>query len=110
MPFILSAEESSLKIVQGSNLAGRLRARDGSYKESHIDLNEVLGNDDGSFDWGGVDFYHTAKDIKLTTEGEGDDKVSVLTANLKRKDGSERPAKVNLDGRIENVDGQFKYI
>lgn len=57
----------------------------------------------GSFEWGGSDFGASAKNVELQ-DGK------VLSAHLKRKDGSwtETPVVVNLTEHITNNDGTLR--
>ncbi|EUC53629.1 peptidase S8 family protein [Rhizoctonia solani AG-3 Rhs1AP] len=67
---------------------------------SHIDLNECLGNLDGSFNWRERNFSLTCEDLYL----DG----SILSGRLQRWDGSWRDAYIDLDEGIANVDGSLK--
>ncbi|KAJ5272412.1 hypothetical protein N7478_007537 [Penicillium angulare] len=78
---------------------------DGS--ESTLDLNQVIGNNDGNFQWGGENFADSASDIEL--HREGDDDVPVLRANLGTIDGDENAADINLGERIANEDGELVF-
>ncbi|CAE6455600.1 unnamed protein product [Rhizoctonia solani] len=67
---------------------------------SHIDLDECLGNIDGSFDWLGTNFSLTSQDLHL----DG----SILSGQLQRRNGSWQYAYIDLDQGIANVDGSLK--
>ncbi|KAL0640432.1 hypothetical protein Q9L58_000401 [Maublancomyces gigas] len=75
--------------------------RDGrTWSPTTIELNTVLGNDDGAFSWDSNGFGAEAKEIRLIDR-------HILSARLKRNDGSwtEKPVTVDLAERIENLDG-----
>lgn len=90
-----------------------------TWSPTTIELNTVLGNDDGNpissslppikfltvpllgaFRWDSAGFGAEAKDIRLIDR-------HILSARLKRNDGSwtEKPVTVDLAERIENLDG-----
>ncbi|KZZ88473.1 Cyanovirin-N [Moelleriella libera RCEF 2490] len=76
---------------------------DGDSVQSQIDLNGFIGNSDGWFEWGGVDFTETAENIQL----EG----SRLTAELYTVEGGTRERQgIELNDRIGNDNGQLSYI
>ncbi len=74
----------------------------GSLNNSAFDLNQVLGNNNGFFNWGGKDFSLSARNVSILG--------STLSAELRRIDGSWGWASVNLDERITNSDGNLKYV
>lgn len=90
-----------------------------TWSPTTVELNKVLGNDDGNlsslahcikstltqlslgkFVWNSEGFGADAKDVRLIDH-------RVLSARLKRKDGSwtEKPVTINLAERIENLNG-----
>ncbi|KAG0133641.1 hypothetical protein HOY82DRAFT_257638 [Tuber indicum] len=101
----LSYHRSSVYISLSGNqvLSALCRTCDGEWVRSTIDLNTVLGNCDGRFEWGETRFSRTAKDVKLKDN-------RTLSAYLKRKDGSwsEKPVEVNLTEHITNHDGALR--
>ncbi|CUS11432.1 unnamed protein product [Tuber aestivum] len=101
----MSYHKSSVYISLSGNqvLSALCRTCDGEWIRSTIDLNTVLGNSDGRFEWGGVRFSHTAKDVTLKDN-------RTLSAYLKRRDGSwsEKPVEVNLTEHITNHDGALR--
>lgn len=103
-------------------LSAICRRRDGyTWSSTTIELNSVLGNDNGNyiqllsstdhisngavitlgaFRWDSSGFGAGAKDIRLIDR-------HILSARLKRNDGSwtEKPVTVDLAEKIENLDG-----
>ncbi|KAH2220376.1 hypothetical protein KXV37_001046 [Aspergillus fumigatus] len=105
MSFHLTAED--IRIEDGHGLVARLRNADGDLQDASIDLNTCLGNDNGHFQWDGVDFSHSAQDVHFAIEGGG--QVPVLRAQLANQDGEFQDADVNLSERIENINGEFVF-
>ncbi|KAA8893582.1 Cyanovirin-N [Sphaerosporella brunnea] len=106
MSFHLSSE--NIHLVDNHILVGQLKNEEGNLQESSIDLDQVLGNEDGHFEWGGVDFSTSAQNVRYSIEGGG--AVPVLRAELQTADQNWRPADVNLAERIENINGRFEFI
>ncbi|KAF8597840.1 Cyanovirin-N [Ceratobasidium sp. AG-I] len=107
MSFHQSADISSLKVNDGRLLLGRLRDNNGNFQHSAIDLNWILSNNDGHFQWGGERYTATSRDVTFGMEGGGN--VPILRAQLKNISGAWVSADLNLGERIKNVDGQFKF-
>jgi hypothetical protein len=124
MSFALSAEETRLD--DGHMLRARLQKADGEWVDAELDLNTVIGNDDGmwtdrsapskpyaynrlkgSFRWNGVNFSESADDITFSIEGG--DAVPVLRATLTNMEGNGVDANINLGERIQNIDGAFVF-
>ncbi|KAE8167870.1 Cyanovirin-N [Aspergillus tamarii] len=100
--------ESAIDVrVEGPVLFARLRTIDGEEVDASIDLNQHLGNSNGSFEWGGANFFETAENVHFNFEG--DDNVPILRAELQNEAGELQPADVNLGERIINVNGQFEF-
>ncbi|KAF7543402.1 hypothetical protein G7Z17_g10763 [Cylindrodendrum hubeiense] len=73
-----------------------------TWHPTQMDLDRVLGNIDGSFQWGKKAFSKSARNIAL----EGD---SVLKASLENEVGTYGPnQQVNLDEHIANINGELK--
>ncbi|KAG9008486.1 hypothetical protein FRB94_013210 [Tulasnella sp. JGI-2019a] len=87
----------------GSILQADCLSRRGNYWSSRLDLNEVLGNDDGSFTLHFGGWSMSAQNIRL----DG----AVLTADLRSiKDDWNLDQKLNLDFHIKNDDGVLKAV
>jgi hypothetical protein len=69
-----------------------------------LDLDTILGNDDGFFKLGEKSFSLTAKKIGLDSANS-----SILKAKLKRKDGTWNEDRIDLDQFLDVQDGQLRY-
>ncbi|KAI5804601.1 Cyanovirin-N [Geopyxis carbonaria] len=105
MSFHLSAE--NLVLIDGHILQAALRTEDGEMRESQIDLNEFIGNDNGYFQWDGANFGASAQNVSFNIEGGGE--VPVLRAELQDEEGNWTGADINLSERISNINGQFVF-
>ncbi|KAL7271238.1 hypothetical protein RUND412_006006 [Rhizina undulata] len=90
-----------------THLRADAEAEDGSKRQADVDLDRVLGNNDGHFQWNGENFTESAKDVKFSIEGGG--AVPVLRAQLRTANGEWREADVNLAERIDNVNGDLVF-
>ncbi|KAJ0416325.1 Cyanovirin-N [Aspergillus carlsbadensis] len=106
MSFHVSAQ--NISVEDGHRLVAELQNEDGDYVHAELNLDDVLGNDDGSFQWGGGGFSHSAEDTSFDLEG--DDDVPILRASLRNADGDEVSADVNLSERIGNDNGSFVFV
>ncbi|GJC88971.1 cyanovirin-N [Colletotrichum liriopes] len=105
MSFHASAE--NIRVDDGHILRADLHNGDGDAVGAELDLNDVLGNDNGSFQWDGSGFANSAEDIHFSLEG--DDNVPILRARLFNVEGEAIDADVNLSERIGNNDGNFTF-
>ncbi|TKW54245.1 Cyanovirin-N -like protein [Colletotrichum tanaceti] len=105
MSFHASAED--VRVDDGHILRARLFNSGGEAVDAELNLNDVLGNSNGSFEWGGGGFADSAEDIHF--ELEGDDNVPILRARLFNVEGEAIDADVNLSERIGNNDGNFTF-
>ncbi|RJE19926.1 CVNH [Aspergillus sclerotialis] len=105
MSFVATAEE--VRLEDDHVLVAQLQNEEGEMVDASIDLNECIGNNDGSFEWGGVNFSESAEDISF--ELEGDDQIPVLRARLNPAEGDPIDADINLAERISNQDGNFVF-
>jgi hypothetical protein len=85
-------------------LVSRCRRVNRRMVDSRINLNDVLGNNDGQFAWGGGNFGASARGVRLVDGGR------VLEAELRRVDGSWLWARVHLDERVGNSDGRLLLV
>jgi len=97
-----SASSHDIKLISGGVIGATCKTVTGALNNSAFDLNQVLGNSDGYFSWGGKDFSASARNVSVSG--------STLRAELRKIDGSWVWASVNLDERITNSDGNLKYI
>ncbi|KAK4464388.1 Cyanovirin-N [Cladorrhinum samala] len=103
--FHASAED--IRVDDGHILRARLKTEDGGEHDSEIDLNQYIGNNNGNFDWGGVNFSHSAQNISFSIEGA--DGVPVLRAELADAEGNYHARDINLSECIGNNNGNFSY-
>ncbi|KAL3483526.1 Cyanovirin-N [Aspergillus germanicus] len=103
--FLNSARNVSLQ--DGRRLVAELQNQNGEYVHAEMYLDDVLGNSQGRFEWGGENFSGSARDIELGFEGDGT--LPVLSAWLFDEDDSPRPAMVYLSERIFNQNGAFVF-
>ncbi|KAG8876189.1 hypothetical protein FRB97_004337 [Tulasnella sp. 331] len=90
--------------LEGSSLqADCLAADNETYQSSSLDINEILGNDDGSFTFRFGGWFQSAKNINL----DG----AVLKADLRRATyGWNDEQNLDLDLHIANIDGALKLV
>ncbi|KAK4128849.1 Cyanovirin-N [Parathielavia appendiculata] len=105
MSFHASAQD--IRVDDGHILRARLTNLNGEEVDAELDLNDYIGNNDGSFEWGGVNFSESAEDITFSLEGG--DSVPVLRAGLRNADGELVYRDINLAERIHNNDGSFYF-
>ena len=101
------ASAQNIRVDDGHILRARLENPDGEKVDAEIDLNQCIGNNNGHFEWNGVNFSHTAENIRFSIEGGAG--VPVLRADLKNLDGEANPADINLAERIGNNEGKFEF-
>ncbi|KAL4758208.1 CVNH domain-containing protein [Aspergillus foveolatus] len=106
MSFHHSAQ--NINVEDGHRLVAQLQTEAGEWVDAEFDLNQILGNDNGRFQWGESDFSHSAEEITFDIEGE--ESVPVLRALLKNEDGELVGADVNLAERVGNVNGSFEVV
>ncbi|KAL7931857.1 Cyanovirin-N [Trichoderma chlorosporum] len=101
MSFQASAREIWLE--DGCILVAVIGDGQGNWDESRINLNDLIGNEDGWFSWDGVNFANSARNIRL----EG----TLLTADLPKRDGGYRERQgIQLNDRIANIDGRLQLV
>ncbi|KAI9644019.1 hypothetical protein NHQ30_007371 [Ciborinia camelliae] len=106
MSFHLSAED--IRVDDNHILRARLRTENGDWEDAEMDLNQVLGNQNGMIHWDGQDFSLTAENVTFHIEGGAS--VPVLRTWLRSIDGEEFSRDVNLAERIGNDNGRFVYV
>ncbi|KAI9931479.1 hypothetical protein ASPWEDRAFT_37718 [Aspergillus wentii DTO 134E9] len=105
MSFHLTAED--IEIRDNHILVARLQNEEGEFVDADIDLDEHIGNDEGSFVWDGGSFSESAEDVEFAIEGDGE--VPVLRGKLSNSEGEMSDSDLNLSERIINVNGEFIY-
>lgn len=103
--FHASAEH--IRVDDGHILRAVLHNGSGEAVEAELDLNSVIGNDNGNFFWGGENFSHSAENISFSVEGA--DSVPILRASLRDVEGNLNDRDINLAERIGNADGSFSF-
>ncbi|KAJ5907166.1 uncharacterized protein N7473_004082 [Penicillium subrubescens] len=105
------ASATSIELEDGHILKATLRNEEGDEVESELDLNDIIGNNNGSFEWGGENFQDSADEIEFTREERDEDEpIPVLRASLGNLDGENVPADINLAERITNENGHLKFV
>jgi hypothetical protein len=101
-----SASASNVTLDGDYDLIAECTACDGRKKLSSISLNQVLTNDDGHFRWvsSAGNFGGSARYVNLVEGGK------VLEAELCACDGRWVRDRIHLDERIENSDGDLKFV
>lgn len=126
----------NIRLDDGHILKAELANVDGEWVETEIDLNGVIGNANGNFEWGGqgtsylsqdsficriispslltltsslydADFAGSAQNISFGLEG--DDNAPILHAALVNEDGDAVDANINLSERLGNDNGSFSF-
>ncbi|KAI0887037.1 Cyanovirin-N [Annulohypoxylon maeteangense] len=101
MAFSLTSKQVELR---GSWLAAVLQKDDGSWTFSKLNLNEHVGNNDGSFDVTIDKWYNTAENWSCHLQGP------FLSAQLKTREGAWAPeTSINLDLFVRNKDGNLEF-
>ncbi|KAL3451525.1 Cyanovirin-N [Aspergillus insuetus] len=106
MSFHESAQ--NIRVDDGHRLVAELQNEDGDWVHAELNLDEILGNDNGQFQWGGENFSHTAEGTFFDIEGGAS--VPILRAGLKNEEGDWNEADVNLSERIGNDNGSFVFV
>ncbi len=122
MDFHVSAQD--IRVDDGHILRARLSNSGGDEVDAEIDLNQLIGNNNGmlalpsslsetithhqkgSFEWGGENFSHSAEDITFAVEGSG---APILRAGLRNLDGNLEYRDINLAERVGNNGGSFYF-
>lgn len=104
MSFHLSSK--SIELQHNGHLVASCCNKSRVFRSSTLNLNLHLGNKNGVFEWGGVNFAKTARDVVVVTHGSS----VVLHAKLRTTKDHWRDARVNLSNRIANHDGVLVYV
>ncbi|KAL3483530.1 Cyanovirin-N [Aspergillus germanicus] len=106
MSFHESAQ--NIRVEDGHRLVAELQNEEGDWVHAELNLDEILGNDNGHFQWGGENFSHSAEDTSFNIEGGAS--VPILRARLRNEEGDVNGADVNLTERIGNDNGSFVFV
>jgi hypothetical protein len=97
MAFSLTSQE--IRLNDSHELFALCQRCDQSWRESTIDLDQILGNIDGQFTPGFEMFSRTSQNCSL----DG----SILSAELQRSSGQWSSTRIDLDMIISNIDGDL---
>ncbi|RMJ27898.1 CVNH [Aspergillus sp. HF37] len=104
MSFVETAND--LYLEDDHVLVGQLQGDDGELCDASIDLNEVIGNNEGSFEWEGQNFSEYARDVSFSIE---DDSTPMLRAVLGVREDEWNESEINLAESIQNYRGRFVF-
>lgn len=135
MSFHVNADE--LRVEEGHFLRGKLPNEDGDLVEAEVDLDEFIGNEDGTsrpasisatsmqyswqltylclktwigeFQWGGENFSHSTDNVSFDLLGDEEEQVPILHAELSKLDEESVAQDINLAERIANINGEFVF-
>ncbi|KAJ5224045.1 hypothetical protein N7468_008587 [Penicillium chermesinum] len=91
----------------GTTLKAICNNEEGAGVSSDILLDEYIGNLDGSFQWGGVNFSKDARNTRLTTEGPNHQVI--LHSELKNLSGDYVGDHLDLSPYITNTNGTLHF-
>ncbi|KAF9162322.1 hypothetical protein DFQ26_003655 [Actinomortierella ambigua] len=74
--------------------------------ETSIDLDQIIGNNNGTFQWGGRNWSRSSAAEAMTVENN----KPILNANLWGIDERSHPGTVNLGDHIQNSGGKLVYV
>ena len=100
MAFTLSSNNVALS---GSTLSARCGKGDGQWVTSTIDLNNYLGNQNGTFDMQSVNWFASAIHEKTSLEG------SLLCTVLYDSTGNKNETCLNLNLCVANIFGTLTF-
>jgi hypothetical protein len=97
--------------LKGTILSMQCRARDGQWHRVDVDLDNFLGNSNGSFDLFGQNFSHSAQNMSIQEFEENGVGVGlILHAELRDASaaGGWHVASIDLSSVLENHDGEIR--
>ncbi|KAJ6496060.1 Cyanovirin-N [Mycena sanguinolenta] len=86
----------------GTILHAQCQDRHGNLHNTELDLNHLLGNNDGQFDLGGRHFHESSGICGLNG--------TFLVATLRRQDGGYRDALIDLNEFVGNDNGRLARV
>ncbi|KAG0633855.1 Cyanovirin-N [Tuber brumale] len=108
MSFYASSEDiRTIEEGRRTWLVGRARRADGSWQDIKLDLDNIIGNNNGRLTWGGQGFTETASDVRFSFEGGTN--VPILRARLRNAEGGEQESDLNLGERLTNENGDLVF-
>ncbi|TBU30403.1 Cyanovirin-N [Dichomitus squalens] len=100
MTFTLTSR--NISVADGHTLLAECRTCAGAWSHSSLDLDQYIGNWDGSFHINSSRGY-SASSTNVRIEG------GTLYAHLRREDGSLAPGAINLDVWVANINGELRF-
>ena len=100
MSFSLSSQNTCLK--DGHTLHSTCKRKDGSWKDSSINLNNYITNDNGRLLFGGINFSLSCTNISILSG-------HILVCQARAVDGSWHENSLDLNLRIGNNDGNLCF-
>lgn len=88
--------------VDGSTLTADCERINGSYNDTSINLDNFIGNIDGTLEWGYSEFSLTCNEVGLAGSNR-------LRAECRKRDQSPLGSYINLDEHIANIDGRLEF-
>ncbi|KAG0199887.1 hypothetical protein BGX28_006912 [Mortierella sp. GBA30] len=101
-----SHTSKDIQLINGHILKAECETRDGQWVPSELNLDDIIGNNNGNFEWSGENYSKSANDIRLQLSYDESPK---LEAQLQTKEGESRGSYILLDHRIENEDGRLIF-
>ncbi|KAG8753454.1 hypothetical protein FRC14_006023 [Serendipita sp. 396] len=94
--------------LNGTILSANCQRKDGQSQNSTIDLNPLIGNINGQFQYGKSDFAQTSTDYgNLQIHGDG---TIWLLGTLQKEGGGSDQSTINLSDHIANTDGTLQAV
>ena len=88
--------------ISGSTLSANCQRRNGSYHDTSIDLDSLIGNGNGTLREGEQNFSQTCRGMQLINGG-------IMDGECKTRDQQWVSTSLNLDGFIGNIDGFLEF-
>ncbi|KAJ5116171.1 Cyanovirin-N [Penicillium angulare] len=104
--YTFNLDADNLRLERRYDLRATLKDDEGRPRESSIDLDEIIGQYNGKFVWGGQGFHRTAGKVDLVIENGR----PILYARLRDFHRYWSDEKLDLSERIVNNHGYFQYI
>ncbi|KAL2061389.1 hypothetical protein VTL71DRAFT_7662 [Oculimacula yallundae] len=104
MSFHASAQD--IRVEENHILRATIPNNDGEMVEAELDLNNCIGNNNGSFQWEGQGFTDSGDNFSFNFEGDG---IPVLRGELQNVEGEACSCDINIAERISNQNGQLVF-
>ena len=102
------ASSQQVSISNNCMLTAWCEDSNGKWRQTNLNLNDILGNSDGRFLWvspgSAGNFQENARNIGLTEDG------AILQAELRNNRGEWKQSRISLDDRITNAEGHLRYL